>query len=218
MVRNSVVAMTAHVPHMMDELPPLRVASGRRTFVYLLPCRDEDLLKIGLTQKPLMRMRSFHRRYFDLFDLQRGWLLETDRLGQARIVERCLLRTLVAQRSPPPLVVAHAAGGYTEWHRGVYEQATALMQSVSTADGHAMLALDQWLYGYFLERADLLHDWSLSMLDQIEYQTHNVPLESWSMGPSHALRDILSACIATGLEPWRWVPHAVKDWYEAWET
>jgi hypothetical protein len=202
---------------MIDELPSRCATSGSRTYVYLLPCRQEDLLKIGLTQTPLKRMRSFHRRYFDLFDLHRGWLLELDRLGQARTVERHLLRTLVEQRSLPPLVVARAAGGYTEWHRGVYEEATALMQQASTAGGHALFALDQWLYSYFLQRADLLHDWSLGMLDQIEYQTHNVPRELWCLGPSHALRDTLSACIATGLEPWRWVPPAVKDWYEAWD-
>ena len=210
--------MATSISRMLDEMPPPRTRSGRRAFVYLLPCRHEDLLKVGLTQSPLMRMRAFHRRYFELFDLRRGWLLETDRLAQARTIERHLLRTLVEQRGLAPLVVARAAGGYTEWHRGVYEEATALLQQASTADGHAMLALDQWLRSQFLERADLLYDWSLGMLEQIEYQKHNVPRESWSMAPSHALRDTLSACIAAGLEPWRWVPQAVKDWYEAWET
>jgi hypothetical protein len=203
---------------MMEELPAPRFVSRGRTYVYLLPCRDEDLLKIGLTQAPLHRMRSFHRRYFDLFDLGRGWLLELDRLSQARTVERHLLRTLVERRSPPPLVVAHAAGGYTEWHRGVYDEAEALLRNASNLGGHTLFSLDRWLYDYFLERADLLHDWSSRMLEQIEYQVHNVPRDEWQMGLPHALRDTLSACIATGLEPWRWVPPAVRHWYEAWES
>lgn len=201
----------------MDEFLPPRARSRGRTYVYLLPCREEDLLKIGLTQSPLKRMRSFHRRYFDLFDLRRGWLLEADRLSQARTVERSLLRSLAERRSPPPLVVAHAAGGYTEWHRGVYDEAAALLRDASDVGGHAMLSLDLWLRDYFLQRADLLHDWSASMLEQIEYQVHNVPREQWQLEPFHALRDTLSACVATGLEPWRWVPPEVKHWYEAWD-
>ena len=41
-----------------------RFASRGRTFVYVLPCRDEDILKVGFSRDPLDRFRTLHRRFF----------------------------------------------------------------------------------------------------------------------------------------------------------
>ena len=59
---------------------------GGRTFVYVLPSLGEDLTKVGFTQDPVQRFRSFHPRFFALFDLEQGLLVETGRLRDARRV------------------------------------------------------------------------------------------------------------------------------------
>ena len=96
----------------MDESfdsPVPRFASRGRAFVYVLPCRDEDLLKIGFSRDPLQRMRALHRRFFDFFDLDRAFLVATDRVRDARRIERALLTAFADRRSPAPLVVPDAA-------------------------------------------------------------------------------------------------------------
>lgn len=202
----------------MDQVDFPRFASRGRTYVYLLPCRDEDLLKIGFSRTPLERMQTLHRRYFELFDLKRGWLLETAQLREARKIERDILCALPEQRASPPLTVERAAGGYTEWHRGAYAEALALLRQAAQGSEYGLQPLDQWLRGYFRERADLLHDWANCMLEQIQYQTHNLPPECQQPAIARALRGTLAACLATGFEPWRWVSPATRQWYEAWDS
>ena len=62
----------------MDEwvLPDPARQRGR-TFVYVLPSLGEDLTKVGFTQDPVQRFRTFHPRFFALFDLEQGMLVET---------------------------------------------------------------------------------------------------------------------------------------------
>ena len=51
--------------------------SGRgsgRSYVYLLPCRDADLAKIGYSRSPLQRFQTLHPRWFEYFDLDGGAL------------------------------------------------------------------------------------------------------------------------------------------------
>lgn len=98
----------------MDDFVLPRSPSKGRTFVYLLPWRDQDLLKVGYTREPLVRLRTLHRRYFEVFDLDRGLLLEADRLADARRIERDIIVRHAAQRSPAPLSVPDAAAGYSE--------------------------------------------------------------------------------------------------------
>src|SRR5215472_5752189 len=94
--------------------------AGRgRTFVYVLPLCGEDLTKLGFTHDPVQRFRSFHPRFFALFDLERGLLVETGRLREARRLERLLIERWPEHRAQAPLLVAEAAGGHTEWFRGI---------------------------------------------------------------------------------------------------
>jgi len=37
--------------------------------VYVLPCQHDDILKLGFSRDPLLRMQTLHQRYFDFFDL-----------------------------------------------------------------------------------------------------------------------------------------------------
>ncbi len=114
---------------MNDEVAYPRFASRGRTFVYVLPCRDEDILKVGFSRDPLQRMRSLHARFFEFFDLDRALLIECEHLRDARRIERLFITTFAEHRAPAPLVVPLAAAGHTEWYRGIHPRVTALARS-----------------------------------------------------------------------------------------
>ena len=79
-----------------------------------LPCRDEDLLKLGFSRDPFTRFSTLHRRFFTFFDLDRGLLVDAERVAVARRIERTLIETFRDARAMAPLVVPAAAGGHTE--------------------------------------------------------------------------------------------------------
>ena len=103
-----------------------RFASCGRTFAYVLPCREEDILKVGFSRDPLDRFRPLHRRFFEFFDLDCGLLLHIDHLRDARRIERLFIDTFADCHAPAPLVVPVAAARHTEWLRGVSPQVDAL--------------------------------------------------------------------------------------------
>jgi hypothetical protein len=198
-----------------DDVPLPRSTSRGRTCVYVLPCRDEDVLKVGYSRDPLQRMRSLHRRFFEFFDLDRGLLIEAERLRDARRIERLFIDRLAAQRAPPPLVVREAAAGYTEWFRGVAPQAEALAHALGAGEGLAVHALRPWLRARLDERGDALYGWSTRMLEALEYQHFNPPPEARDRALARALRDTLDACAAVGLDLAGRVPPAVLEWRAA---
>lgn len=183
----------------MDEFVMPRVPGKGRTYVYLLPWREQDLLKVGFSRQPLVRMRTLHRRFFEVFDLDRGCLLETDRLAQARRIERDIILHHADQRSPPPLVVPDEAAGYSEWFRGVYPEVMAELKAEAEREGFPLHPLREWLRQWFDGQADGLYEWSLRMLDAIEYETFNVPVELQRGEAARALRYVMDACEAVGL-------------------
>lgn len=88
-------------------------------FLYVLRMSGaEDLLKVGLTADPLARWSSFHRRWFEAFDLERSALVETETRSDAQRLETALHRVLKAHGCPVPLTMRSFAGGATEWYRG----------------------------------------------------------------------------------------------------
>lgn len=198
-----------------DDVPLPRFASRGRTCVYVLPCRDEDVLKVGYSRDPLQRMRSLHRRFFEFFDLDRGLLVEAERLRDARRIERLFIGQFAAQRVPPPLVVRDAAAGYTEWFRGVAPQADALAHALCAQEGLALHGLRPWLRARLEERSDSLYAWSGRMLEALEYEHFNLPAQARSAVAAKALRDTLDACAAVGLDLAGLVPPAVLEWHAA---
>ena len=198
----------------MDEDVPLpRFTSRGRTCVYVLPCRDEDVLKVGYSRDPLQRMRSLHRRFFEFFDLDRGLLIEAERLRDARRIERLFIGQLVTRRAPPPLVVREAAAGYTEWFRGASPPAETLARALCAEEGLTLHALRPWLRARREERSDSLYAWSGRMLEALEYEHFNLPSEARSGVVAKALRDTLDACAAVGLDLAGRVPPAVLEWH-----
>jgi len=184
-----------------------------RSFVYVLPCRDADLVKIGYSRSPLQRFETLHPRWFEYFDLDGGALVELERVGDARRMERDFLVRFAAQRTLAPYVVPKAAAGHTEWHAGVQEQALAHARRLCREGGLALHApLRGWLRDELAARLDRLHDWSRAMLEAIEYERFN-PVEGVPGRAEAALGDALDACAALGLPLADVLPDAVMRWH-----
>lgn len=199
----------------MDEDAPYpRFASRGKAYVYVLPCRDEDLLKVGFSRDPFTRFSTLHRRFFDFFDLERGFLLDAERVVDARRIERRLIEAFPEQRAMVPLVVPVSAAGHTEWYRGVHADVAAMLDDIARTEG---LDLDRslvpWLRGYLEARADLLHDWSARIVDTLGWATHNAPDDPDARRLNRALIDTLDMFIAAGMDVEPRLPRHVIDWY-----
>jgi hypothetical protein len=197
------------------DLAPWRTTRGGRTFVYVLPCLGEDLTKVGFTHAPIQRFRSFHPRFFALFDLEAGMLIETPRLAEGRRLERLMIERWPAYRASAPLLVADTAGGHTEWFRGIAGEAGLFGRRMADRYGYSVHApLRTWLRHHFDERADQLYEWSSRLLAMIEWQTLSLPLESRDARFARALRDTLDACCAVGMDLASLVPPPVLSWHK----
>jgi hypothetical protein len=191
-----------------------RFSSRGRTYVYVAPCRNEDILKVGFSRDPLDRFRTLHRRFFEFFDLDRGLLIHTDHLRDARRIERQFITTFAESRAPAPLVVRQSAAGYTEWFRGVSPQVDALARQVCAEQGFSLHApLSSWLRERFGEWSELLFGWSLRMLEMIEYQHFNLPMDEQSDRAEAVLRNVLDAYVALDFDIAALLPGPVFDWY-----
>ncbi len=196
----------------MDDFSLPRTLGRGRTFVYLLPCRDQDLVKLGFSRQPLVRMRTLHRRFFELFDLERGWLLEVERLADARRIETSLIRRFGVHRSPAPLQVVDKAGGYSEWFRGISPEASAVFRGFAQEEGWSLHVLQTWVRDMFTAQADGLFDWSARMLQMIEYETFNVPPEHQRGVAAESLGYVMDACESVGMDTAQWFPDEVITW------
>ncbi len=190
-----------------------RFASRGRTFVYVLPCRDEDILKVGFSRDPLDRFRTLHRRFFEFFDLERGLLIHTDHLRDARRIERRFITTFADHRAPAPLVVPQSAAGHTEWFRGVSPLAEVLARQICDEEGFVLHApLSAWVHDRFADWSELLFGWSMCMLEMLEYEHFNAPMQRRGR-VGKALRDVLDAYVALGEDIRPLVPASVLAWY-----
>jgi T5orf172 domain len=197
-----------------DEVAYPRFASRGRTFVYVLPCRDEDILKVGFSRDPLDRMRTLHARFFDFFDLDRALLIECEHLRDARRIERLFITTFAEQRAPAPLVIPFAAAGHTEWYRGIYPEVLTLARSESKASALTLhTPLRAWLRERFSAWSDRLYDSSARMLEMIEYERFNVPESEQTHRADAALGHTLDAYMALGVDVQPLVPQSVWEWY-----
>jgi hypothetical protein len=193
-----------------------RFASRGRTFVYVLPCRDEDILKVGFSRDPLDRFRTLHRRFFEFFDLDRGLLIETDHLRDARRIERLFITTFAEHRAPAPLVIRHAAAGHTEWFRGISPLVDEIARETCDEHGFTLhVPLSAWLRERLAERSPGLYGWSARMLEALEYEYFNVPGAAPGGHGERALRDALDTCAALGMDLPDLVPAVVLAWYRS---
>lgn len=188
-----------------------RIPSHGPAFLYVLPCAYEDLLKLGFSRDPLARLQAFSPRWFEMFDLDRALLVETETVRDARVLELRLRRALAVHNAPAPLLARDEAGGRTEWYRGAY--ATLADEVVRLgAHGHDVHAPARpWLRERMRERQELLHAWTHAMLDVDELESTRAPFTP----AQRAVRDALDACVALDLDPEPCLPDAVRDWYRA---
>ncbi|HUA79857.1 MAG TPA: GIY-YIG nuclease family protein [Dyella sp.] len=181
-----------------------------------MPCLDEDLIKVGFTHDPVQRFRSFNPRFFALFDLEQGMLVETGRLRDARRLERLLIERWPEHRAPAPLLVADTAGGQTEWFRGIAGDIDGFVRRIVERYGYTLHApLSVWLHSRFAERADQLYEWSSRMLEMMTWQEANLPPESRDPRYANTLRDTLDACRAVGMDLDELLPSSVIAWHTA---
>jgi len=199
---------------MSEDVPYPRFAYRGRAFVYLLPCRDDTLLKIGFSRDPVRRLLTLHPRFFDFFELENALLVEADFVQDARRIERHLLRTYLADQAPAPLVVSATAGGHTEWYRGIRDEAEQSLREFCERDGFVLHApLSAWLRERFMDSASLLYSWSAWLLEAVEYERYNVPEALRSGHAARALRHVLDAyeSLRIDLEPL--LPPTVLAWF-----
>ena len=184
--------------------------SRGRCFVYVAPCAYEDLLKVGHSRDPLARLQSLHRRWYECFDPGMAWFVELDRVRDASRLELALRHAIVEHNAPAPLVIRREAAGHGEWFRGASPRLDA-ERSRLEAQGHLMHAPARaWLRQALLARADRLHDWSEAMLDAdaLEARPDATPV-------ARAVRDVLEAYPALGIDITEWIPPAVARWLRA---
>lgn len=190
------------------------MARGSSTYVYVLPSLGEDLVKVGLTHDPMERFRSFHPRFHVHFDLERGLLMETKRLSDARRVERLFIERWPDHRAPPPLIVNESAGGHSEWFRGIDDGVMEFALRIAERyDFVVYTPLRAGLAKGVADRADVLYQWSSTMFDAVRRQAH---LDSADQDPRYAraLNDALDTCVAIGLPVETLVPPPVWAWYK----
>jgi hypothetical protein len=200
-------------PDIDRDARPWRPAASGASFVYVLPCLGEDLLKLGMSRDPFDRFQSLHRRWFEFFDLEATRLVETDSVREARAIETRLRRALREHSAPAPLLVSATAGGHTEWFRGALE----LLARETDALGAAGLCLHAparpWLRDALAARTSLLFHWSARMLEAIDPDFAPALASRPPTALERSLRDALDAHAAFGIDPEPLVPAKVFRWW-----
>jgi hypothetical protein len=74
--------------------PAGRTQSRGRCHLYVLPVVVEDLLKLGFSRDPLARLQQLHPRWYEQFDLDRAFTVETESVPDARRLELRFRRQL----------------------------------------------------------------------------------------------------------------------------
>lgn len=194
----------------------IRSPSAGPCFLYVAPSVYEDLLKLGFSRNPLARLQALHPRWFEVFDLERALLVETETVRDARRIELRLRRRLVEHNAPAPLTIRRGAGGHTEWYRGAYDelrQATAALE----AEGHVRHApARDWYRRALCAHRDALYGWTLAMLGEHELVGDGAGCAAPARHRAcraHPVRDALDAFAALDIELEPWLSAEVLRWY-----
>ncbi|GHA70250.1 hypothetical protein GCM10007067_02930 [Lysobacter bugurensis] len=174
--------------------------------MYVAPCAYEDLLKLGFSRDPLDRLRSLHRRYFEVFDLGRAMLVETETVRDARAIELRLRRELGEHNAPAPLVMREEAGGASEWYRGAYGRLDQAVLALEAGGHRVHRPADTWFRAALTARSDLLYAWTLAVLP-------TDPVEAGDPRACALVSDALDACGALGIDLEPRLPPAVLAWH-----
>jgi T5orf172 domain len=140
-----------------------------RAYVYVFPVRDEQILKLGMSRDPFVRLRGFHTRYYHFFDLANGYVIHAVDKNDAFRIERTLGKLLTLHNAAEPLEVDHSAGGHTEWYRGAASTLRAAADEIVREGGYASISpSDDWIKSRLIADATMLYEWTNAMLDGID--------------------------------------------------
>lgn len=175
--------------------------------LYVLPCAWEDLLKLGFSRDPLVRMQQLHPRWFEFFDLDRAFAVQTESVPDARKLELRYRRLLEAHNAPQPLTVREDAGGAREWYRGAEATLAAAANGLRDAGYVVHAPLRPWVREALWRRAELLFAWTGGLtVDELESASATTPAQ-------RTVRDAIDAFEALDLDPAPWLPEAVLRWH-----
>lgn len=184
-------------------------ASGRAC-LYVLPCAYEDHAKLGIATDPLARIQAFSPRWYEFFDLDRGWLAEAGSMREARSWETRWKRALREHAAPPPLQVPGQAAGHTEWFRGALATLEGVRDDLATQGFVVHAPLRDWVAKRLRERRERLQPG-----EQAAVAHYGAP-DVWPMAtawpPLAALRDALDAYAVLGVT----LDDAVSPALQAW--
>jgi len=179
-------------------------------FVYVAPARYEEILKVGFSHDPCDRLRSFHPRWFEYFDLESGFVLAATDEADARRIERLFADELREHRATAPLVIERAAGGFTEWYRGAHAPAAALATRLVAAGGYAPPeSLAARMHARLLQERDQLFERTTFLLDAIEA----LQGEAQAAALEFSLRAMLDAYVVLQIDPHAFLPAHVIAWH-----
>jgi hypothetical protein len=163
-----------------------------RGFMYVLVATGpDDLLKVGMTHAPLQRWSAFHRRWFEVFDLDASLLVETETRAESQALETRLHRQLVDHGCPVPLTMQLAAGGATEWYRGAWDIASHFVHDCERGGHVVHRGARDVLAPAMREQATKLHG--------LVHEAQALQTSGWLLPEQrNALRDLLDAHRAFG--------------------
>ena len=187
--------------------------SRGRCYLYVLPCAYEDILKLGFSREPLDRMQALHPRWFEFFDLDRAFLIETQTVRDARNLETGLAGVVKLHNAPAPLVIRRQAAGHTEWYRGAYETLRQATQALAAGGYIVHSPLRPWIGQMLRSRSDMLFSWSSVMLTPEELEIPNAGVDGRPTDAQRRVRDALDACVALDIDLEPLLPVNVLDWY-----
>lgn len=189
-------------------------ASEGRCYLYVLPCAYEDLLKLGFSRSPLRRLGELQTRYYEAFDLERAFLVETETVRDARDLELRLRHALREHQAPAPLSIRHEAGGHTEWYRGAYAPLSDQARSLGALGYRLHAPLREWLAQELLAHSDALYAWGASVLDALGGDPGQLDAPALAALRRKVL-DTLDAYPALGLALDSRLPEALSHWHRA---
>lgn len=189
----------------------MRTLSRGRCFLYVAPCAYEDLVKLGFARDPLVRLRAMHHRFYEFFDIDSGFLVETDTVRESRALETRLKHALAAHNAPAPLIVRHEAAGHSEWYRGAYALLAENARDLS-AGGHIVhRPLRPWIERQLLARGPELYSWSENILAVLLGE----PTHPDAARLAGILRDMLDGYAALGIPLEPMLSQEAYEWYSA---
>ncbi len=178
----------------------------------MLPCVGEDWLKLGFSRDPLTRMQALHPRFFEFFDTDLAFALETETVREARALEMRLGRALRAHAAPAPLTVLPLAGGHTEWYRGAYAALSDAAATLAQQGYPLHRPLHGWIRDRLLAGAELLYAWT-ALLGGDERAARGAA--SRATLAQRRVSDVLDAYRAHAIDLSRWLPEDLLAWHDA---